>query len=99
MSRTDRLRQPMTTVIGVTYMWGPRGIRPAVPFIPTSPQNAAGMRIEPPPSPPVASGTSPPATADALPADDPPGVRAGFHGLPVTPVSYTHLTLPTIYSV
>jgi hypothetical protein len=36
------------------------------------PQNAAGMRIEPPWSPPNAIGTSPAATTAALPEDDPP---------------------------
>ena len=43
------------------------------------------MRIEPPPSPPVATGSRPPATAAAEPPDDPPGVRSGFQGLRVTP--------------
>src|SRR5712671_5555886 len=50
------------------------------------------MRIEPPPSPPVAIGTSPPATAAALPADDPPVVRPWRHGLWVTPFSFVTLT-------
>ncbi len=45
------------------------------------------MRIDPPPSPPVASVTRPPATAAALPPDEPPGVRDGSHGLPVAPWS------------
>src|SRR5512139_3026365 len=52
---------------------------------PTSPQHAAGMRIDPPPSDPVASGTSPAATAAAEPPDDPPGERASDHGLRVEP--------------
>src|ERR1700742_3688211 len=51
------------------------------------------MRIDPPPSPPVASVTSPPATAAALPADDPPGVRPCRHGLCVTPLSFVTPTL------
>ena len=67
---------------------GPRGIRPAVPFIPTRPQKPAGIRIDPPPSPPVAMGTSPPATAAALPPEDPPGVAARSHGLRVMPFSF-----------
>ncbi len=50
------------------------------------------MRMDPPPSPPVASGTSPPATAAALPADDPPVVRPCRHGLCVTPLSFVTLT-------
>jgi hypothetical protein len=54
---------------------------------PTSPQKAAGMRIEPPPSPPSASGPAPAATATAAPPDDPPGVRDTSHGLCVRPLS------------
>ncbi len=72
---------------------GPRGMRPAVPFMPSSPQNPAGMRIDPPPSPPEAMVTRPPATAAELPADDPPAVRPCCHGLWVTPLSLVTLTL------
>ena len=73
--------------------WGPRGMRPTVPFMPTSPVKPAGIRIEPPPSPPVAMVTRPPATAAALPPDDPPAVRVGSHGLPVVPLSLVTDTL------
>ena len=38
--------------------------------------NAAGIRIEPPPSPPVARGTTPAATKAAEPPLEPPGVEA-----------------------
>ena len=55
--------------------------------------NPAGMRIEPPPSPPVAMGSRPPATAAADPPDDPPGVRSGSHGLRVTPCSLVEVQL------
>src|SRR5437588_2414887 len=54
-------------------------------FIPTSPQQAAGIRIEPPPSEPVAHGTMPAATAAPDPPEDPPGVRVRSHGLRVMP--------------
>ena len=60
---------------------GPRGIRTNAAFSPTSPQTPAGMRIEPPPSPPVAKANNPPATPAAEPPDDPPGVRPRYHGL------------------
>ncbi len=40
------------------------------------PLNAAGTRTEPPVSVPIASGTTPAATATAAPADEPPGTRA-----------------------
>ncbi len=53
--------------------------------MPTSPQHAAGIRIEPPPSDAVAAATSPAATAAAEPPDEPPGVRDGSHGLRVMP--------------
>src|SRR5690348_8573466 len=49
------------------------------------PQNAAGLRIDPPPSVPSARGPSPAATAAPAPPDDPPGVRSRFQGLRVTP--------------
>ena len=51
------------------------------------PQHAAGIRIEPPPSVPRASGACPLATAAAAPPEEPPGVRARFHGFRVTPNS------------
>src|SRR5690625_3123630 len=64
---------------------GPAGIRPRLAFSPKTPQHAAGIRIEPPPSLAPASGTIPAATAAAAPPDDPPGVRPRFHGLRVAP--------------
>ena len=45
------------------------------------------MRIEPPPSLPRCSGPMPVAAATAAPALLPPGVRSGFQGLRVMPVS------------
>ena len=63
----------------------PSGTRPSEGFIPESPQAADGMRIEPPPSEPVASGTIPAASAAAVPPEEPPGVWSRFHGLRVTP--------------
>ena len=54
---------------------------PYVGFKPTTPQNEAGCRIEPPVSEPNASGTHWAATAAADPPLDPPGVVSRFHGL------------------
>src|SRR5919205_3281684 len=51
------------------------------------PQNAAGIRIEPPWSPPSARSTSPEATSAALPLELPPVVRVGSHGLRTGPVA------------
>src|ERR1700750_3183471 len=59
------------------------GTRPMVGLMPYTPQKLAGRRIEPPASPPNAHGPTPLATAAAAPADEPPEVRCGFHGLPV----------------
>src|SRR6185436_20788613 len=46
------------------------------------------MRIDPPPSPPVAQGTIPIATAADDPPLEPPGVRARFHGFRVVPKTW-----------
>src|SRR5437763_16252592 len=65
---------------------------PKVGFNPNTPQNAAGMRIEPPASVPTASGQMPAKSATALPPLLPPGVRTRFHGLRVTPESGESVT-------
>ena len=49
-------------------------------FRPQIPESAAGCRIEPPVSVPVAPGASRAATAAAEPPELPPGTYAGFHG-------------------
>jgi hypothetical protein len=59
--------------------------RPRDGFSPNKPQDAAGIRIEPAPSPAEAIGARPAATAAPEPPLEPPGVRCGFHGLRVTP--------------
>src|SRR5215207_5236682 len=56
------------------------------------PQKAAGILTEPPPSVPTLNGPMPSATAAALPPLDPPAVRVGFHGFPVSPVSGLSVT-------
>ena len=50
------------------------------------------MRIEPPPSEPCASGSTPAATAAAAPPDEPPGVRVGSHGFRHAPFSSDSVT-------
>ncbi len=66
-----------------------RGTSPNVGFIPTMPQNCAGMRFEPPSSVPNAANAIPHATDTAEPALEPPGVftPAGSYGLRTCPVS------------
>src|SRR5260221_5262329 len=67
-SRTVRAMTPFVDRSNHPGGFGPPdGTRPSDGFIPVSPQSADGMRIDPPPSDPVASGTIPPATAPALP--------------------------------
>ena len=87
VSRTDRLMQPRTAVSGSISVWGPLGMRPKVDLSPNMPVKPAGMRMDPPPSPPVAMGSSPPATAEAVPPEEPPGVRSCCQGLRVAPWS------------
>src|SRR5215208_2848999 len=58
---------------------------PYVGLSPTIPHRAAGWRIEPPVSVPIAHGARPAATAAALPPDEPPGTRSRSHGLRTGP--------------
>jgi hypothetical protein len=52
---------------------------------PTIPQQLDGMRMEPPPSLPSATGTSRAATAAADPPLDPPALRVRSHGVRAGP--------------
>ena len=76
VSRTERDRHPRTAVSGSISVFGPFGIRPNVDLRPKRPVKPAGIRMEPPPSPPVQIGRSPPATDAAEPPEEPPGVRS-----------------------
>ncbi len=60
-------------------------MRPWLGLKPDRPQTVDGIRMDPPPSEPVASGTSPLAIAAEVPPDEPPGERSVFHGLRVGP--------------
>ena len=74
VSRTERAMGPRTDRTPVVGPLGSAsGTRPWVALKPDRPQSAAGMRIDPPPSDPVARGTSPAARAAAEPPEDPPG--------------------------
>src|SRR5437016_10411350 len=61
------------------------GIKPYVVFKPTTPQQAAGTRIEPAVSVPNAMSAIPDATAMAFPDEDPPGIRFRFNGFSGVP--------------
>jgi len=67
-------------------------LRPRVGLSPNTPQQEAGIRIDPPPSPPCAMGTMRAATAVAEPPLDPPGVNFVSHGLRVGPYSRGSVT-------
>jgi hypothetical protein len=71
---------------------GQAGTRPNEGLMPKIPVKLAGIRIEPPPSVPTASGPMPLATATAAPPEDPPGVLPVFQGLRVMPVSGLSVT-------
>ena len=62
-------------------------VSPRLGLRPKSPQFAAGMRIEPPPSLAWAAGTMPAATAAAAPPEEPPVECERCHGLRHAPVS------------
>ncbi len=64
------------------------GSRPITPFVglsPARPQNARGIRIEPPPSVAVAIAAMPAASAAPEPPLDPPGDQSVPHGFVVVP--------------
>src|SRR3954452_25206538 len=64
---------------------GSTGTRPYGGLKPTTPQNEAGSRIEPPMSDPLASVAVPAARAAPEPPEEPPTPYTGFHGFRVTP--------------
>ena len=59
--------------------------RPCVGLCPTTPQHAAGIRIEPAESVPSAASASPAASAAAEPPLDPPATRPGKRGFGTSP--------------
>jgi hypothetical protein len=66
------------------YVSPARDTRPNVAFRPNTPHREAGMRIDPPPSLPRATGHSPVATATPEPVEEPPATwpcRCGFRGI------------------
>ena len=84
-SSAVRVKNPATSSVGANAITPDKGYAWRVGLRPTTPQAAAGWRIEPPVSVPVAAGARPAATAAAEPPEDPPGVRPSFQGLCVAP--------------
>ncbi|MEI2821121.1 MAG: hypothetical protein V9E81_13305 [Marmoricola sp.] len=75
MSRTVRVSTPSATIrSGMLRVTASLGVRLRVGFMPTRPQQEAGMRIDPPPSLACAMGTTPAATNAAAPAEEAPEV-------------------------
>jgi hypothetical protein len=91
-SATDLVSGPTATRVFHPADDGSCGIRPKVGLNPAIPQKAAGIRIDPPPSPPSDTGPQPLATAAAAPPDEPPEVRLVSHGLLVRPKSADSVT-------
>ncbi len=71
---------PTVSIEGASGYTPSSGTRPQVVFRPAIPQQAAGIRTEPPVSVPRATSASSAATATAEPLDDPPGRRRGSSG-------------------
>src|SRR5436305_2969610 len=84
-SPTVLVSGPIATSVFQLAADGSWGTRPKVGLWPTSPQNAAGIRIEPPPSPPRPTGPAHAATCAAAPPEEPPAVRVRSCGFAVTP--------------
>ena len=76
---------PTVSRLGANGRTPASGIRPQVVFSPQIPQQAAGIRIDPPVSVPYPTVASPVATATADPLEEPPGTSeasSGFTGVP-----------------
>src|SRR5436305_6822316 len=91
-SRTDTESGPICDSSSDPLTYGADETRPRDGLIPKSPQHEAGMRTDPPPSEPCASGSTPAATAAAAPPEDPPGVRSRSNGLRHAPFSADSVT-------
>src|SRR5207342_2691040 len=76
---------PLVPVVSQRLSVGHDGTLPSDGRSPTTPQNDAGLRSEPPMSEPSASGTMPARRAHAAPPLEPPADRVGSTGLRVVP--------------
>ena len=84
-SSAVRARAPAWSRLEAKATMPQRDTRPYVGLMPVMPHRAAGWRIDPPVSVPVAPGTRRAATAAAEPPEEPPGTRSLFHGLRTGP--------------
>src|ERR1700677_4849088 len=90
-SSTERVRIPCVESAFHANALAAEGMRPGVGRNPTTPQNAAGVRTDPPKSVPWARGTRPAATAAAEPPLEPPALNERSWGLAVE--AHRRLTL------
>ena len=89
---------PPVEVVSHMFCDGHSGTRPQDGRRPTTPQNDAGLRSEPPMSEPSASGTIPAASAQAAPPEEPPAERDGSCGLRVVPKTGLNVCEPAANS-
>src|SRR5579884_922574 len=82
---TSRASGPAWSKLGASGKRPSVGTTPYDGLNPTTPQHAAGMRIEPPVSLPSAASAWPRPTAAADPPEDPPAVSPGNRGFGTTP--------------
>src|SRR3569832_2286558 len=82
-SVTVRANRPTVSSDQEKHFMPAVGSTPKLGLNPAMPQYDAGRIVEPPVCEPIASGTSPVATAATDPDEDPPGVRPGAAGLSV----------------
>src|SRR5437870_5596851 len=93
-SATERPRHPDVLSVDHANAAFGFGTRPIDGRKPTMLQNAAGLRSEPPVSDPLATGTSPHASATAAPPEDPPQVFVRSKGLRVAPKTVLNVCDP-----
>ncbi len=84
-SSASRANQPTASKLGASATAPSALTRPWVGRKPKIPQKLAGRRTDPAQSVPSAMSASPPATAEAEPLDEPPGMRPGARGLTGVP--------------
>src|SRR5713226_6691315 len=97
-SATFRAIGPATARPSKAVGSGPCGTSPGLGRKPTTEQKLAGMRRLPPRSLPLASHTSPVASATAEPPEEPPQLIAVFHGLSVRPNTSLKVLAPAANS-
>src|SRR5262249_61192056 len=76
---------PAVSKLGANGAAPASGTRPWVGRMPYRPQKLAGILTEPAQSVPSENSQRPPATADAEPLEEPPGIRSGQAGLSGVP--------------